>query len=177
MLCVRYLCHEFKEFEKISTFFNFIYLIYFVFKIVITIGMLTSVPFIIITILIYILLPELHNLHGNCMICYLICLVIAYILTAWINLDGWNYVNPLLCKCCGHLMYFMLLSAFFWSNVISFDLWRNLWYHFNLFYYSLLKYFKLFGYFFAVARPSFKSSAKQRDFTCTMCTLGDYHRF
>lgn len=87
--------------------------------------MLISVPFIAATFLVYILLPELHNLHGNCMVCHLICLVIGYMLTAWVKLEGWNHVNPILCKLCGYFMYLSLLSAFLWSNVISFDLWRN----------------------------------------------------
>lgn len=89
-------------------------------------GMLISVPFIAVTIFIYILLPELHNLHGNCLMCYLICLGIGYSFTAWIKLDKWNYVAPLLCSSCGYLMYFFLLSAFLWSHVISFNLWQNL---------------------------------------------------
>lgn len=89
-------------------------------------GMLVSVPFIAATVLIYILLPELHNLHGNCLMCYLFCLGIGYSFTAWIKLDEWNYVLPILCSTCGYFMYFFLLSAFLWSNVISFDLWQNL---------------------------------------------------
>lgn len=92
--------------------------------------MLTSVIFIAVTILIYVLLPELHNLHGNCLICYLICLGIGYSFTAWMKLDKWNYVRPILCIACGHFMYFFLMSAFLWSNVISFDLWQNLRYFF-----------------------------------------------
>lgn len=88
--------------------------------------MLVSVPFIALTVLAYILLPELHNLHGNCLICYLICLGFGYTLTAKIKLDGWNYVKPTICITCGQLMYFFLVSAFLWSNVISYDLWMNL---------------------------------------------------
>lgn len=88
-------------------------------------GMLISVFFIAAIILVYIFLPELHNLHGSCLVCHLAGLIVAYALTAWVKLNGWHYVDPNLCYFRGHLMYFALISAFLWSNVISFDLWRN----------------------------------------------------
>lgn len=88
-------------------------------------GMVVSVLFILATIVVYILLPELHNLHGSCLVCHLAGLVIAYTLTAWVKFNGWDYVDSGVCSLRGHLMYFTLLSAFLWSNVISYDLWRN----------------------------------------------------
>lgn len=88
-------------------------------------GMLISVFFIAAIILVYIFLPELHNLHGSCLVCHLAGLIVAYTLTAWVKLNGWHYVDPNLCYFRGHLMYFALISAFLWSNVISYDLWRN----------------------------------------------------
>ncbi|XP_055318309.1 G-protein coupled receptor Mth2-like isoform X2 [Sitodiplosis mosellana] len=88
-------------------------------------GMLLSVPFILATILVYICLPELRNLHGKCLLCYLIGLVFGYTAMGLVQLNGMDYVEPMICKSVGYLMYFSLLSAFFWLSVISFDLWWN----------------------------------------------------
>lgn len=88
-------------------------------------GMVISVLFILATILVYTFLPELHNLHGSCLVCHLAGLVVAYTLTAWVKFNGWHYVDTGVCSFRGHLMYFSLISAFLWSNVICYDLWRN----------------------------------------------------
>lgn len=105
--------------------FVFIFIHSFIMCVYLFLGMLISVFFIAATILVYIFLPELHNLHGSCLVCHLAGLIVAYTLTAWVKLNGWHYVDPNSCYFRGHLMYFALLSAFLWSNVISYDLWRN----------------------------------------------------
>lgn len=87
------------------------------------IGMLISVPFILATILVYICLPELRNLHGKCLLCYLIGLSVGYFFMALIQLNGRNFISPLICKPVGYLTYFSFMSAFLWLSVISFDLW------------------------------------------------------
>lgn len=87
--------------------------------------MLLSVPFIVATFLVYICLPELRNLHGKCLLCYLFGLVIGYTAMALVQLNGANYVDPYICKPVGFLIYFSFISAFLWLSVISFDLWWN----------------------------------------------------
>lgn len=56
---------------------------------------------------------------------YLTVLAIGYILIAWIQYRGWNYVDPLLCSTVAYLVYFSFLSAFLWLNVINFELWSS----------------------------------------------------
>lgn len=87
--------------------------------------MMISVPFIAATFLVYVLLPDLRNLHGKCLLGYLLGLIIGYSLLIWIRLHGWHKNDPNSRKAIGLITYFSLLSAFFWSNVISFDLHRN----------------------------------------------------
>lgn len=87
--------------------------------------MLLSVPFIVATFLVYICLPELCNLHGKCLLCYLFGLAIGYTAMAIVQLNGSNYVDPIPCRIVGYLIYFAFLSAFLWLSVISFDLWFN----------------------------------------------------
>lgn len=87
--------------------------------------MLASVPFLMVTFLVYVSLPELRNLHGKCLLGYLICMAIGYSCLGWVKINGENYVEPLLCQSLGYLIYFSFISAFLWSNVISADLWWN----------------------------------------------------
>ncbi|XP_055295354.1 G-protein coupled receptor Mth2-like [Sitodiplosis mosellana] len=89
------------------------------------IAMLISVSFIAATFLVYILLPDLRNLHGKCLLGYLSGLIVGYSLLTWIKLNGWHKNDPISRKMIGLITYFSLLSAFFWSNVISYDLHRN----------------------------------------------------
>lgn len=87
--------------------------------------MLASVPLLLVTFLVYICLPELRNLHGKCLLGYLMSMAIGYTCLALVKINGEKYVKPWLCKSVGFVIYFLFLSAFFWSNVISFDLWWN----------------------------------------------------
>ncbi|KAJ6642045.1 G-protein coupled receptor Mth2 [Pseudolycoriella hygida] len=88
-------------------------------------GMFISVPFLIVTILVYTILPELRNVHGKSLVCYLLGLIVGYVTLGWIKLNGSEYVEPVLCRSLGYIVYFAFISAFFWLSVISFDLWWN----------------------------------------------------
>lgn len=85
--------------------------------------MIISIPFLLITLIVYLLFPELHNLHGKCFMCYLLSLMIGYLTLSYVNIAkphlGW------LCTTLGYVAYISFMSAFLWLNVISFDLWRN----------------------------------------------------
>lgn len=87
--------------------------------------MLASVPFLIITFLVYLCVDELRNLHGKCLLGYLICMASGYTCLAWVKINGVEYVEPFLCQSIGYLIYFSFISAFLWSNVLSCDLWWN----------------------------------------------------
>lgn len=43
------------------------------------VGIIISIPFLIATFLVYAITPELKNLYGKTLMCYVICLIIAYI--------------------------------------------------------------------------------------------------
>lgn len=88
--------------------------------------MILLVVFIAITASIYICIPELRNLYGMCLLSYLIGLLIGYSFTTFAIFNDWHYFDPVLCKCTAYLKYFPLVSAFLWSNVISYDLWLNI---------------------------------------------------
>ncbi|XP_055307987.1 G-protein coupled receptor Mth2-like [Sitodiplosis mosellana] len=84
-----------------------------------------SVPFTMATFFVYILIPDLRNLHGKCLLCYLVSLVIFQPLFGWIYINDDRYVKPLPCKLVGYTTYFASQSVFLWLSVISFDLWWN----------------------------------------------------
>lgn len=86
--------------------------------------MIISVPFLLVTFLVYLFVPQLRNMHGKCLICNFGSLMVGYIILAWIKLQGWK-ADEDLCIPMGRITYFALLSAFFWTNVISYDLHLN----------------------------------------------------
>lgn len=99
-------------------------------------GMFLSVPFIIATFIVYISLPELRNLHGKCLLSYLGSLGVGYLVLGLNQQNHDRSVDELSCTASAYTIYFSLLSAFLWLNVISFDLWSNfryISYYFDIF--------------------------------------------
>lgn len=84
-----------------------------------------SVPFMILTIIVYMVLPELRTLHGISLCCYLAGLSIGYsILTTFIFFMG--SLSDLQCASLGFLAYYAFMASFCWLSVISFDLFYNI---------------------------------------------------
>lgn len=76
-------------------------------------------PFIVVTLLVYIILPALHkNLHGKCFVCYLICQGICFIV------EIIYYYNIL--ELNAKIVNYLFLCTFQWLNVTAFDAWWNL---------------------------------------------------
>ncbi|XP_017487930.1 PREDICTED: G-protein coupled receptor Mth2 isoform X1 [Rhagoletis zephyria] len=88
-------------------------------------AMLFSIPFMILTIVVYLSIPELRNQHGKSLVCYLIGLIIGYSLLAMSSLRMDYYSSIAFCKTLGYVAYYFFMAAFFWLSVISFDLWHN----------------------------------------------------
>ncbi|XP_055295468.1 G-protein coupled receptor Mth2-like [Sitodiplosis mosellana] len=91
---------------------------------VIPICMIISVIFLFATILVYLCIPELLNFVGKCVVCYLGCLTIVYIMLVLIHIKpkpfgGWA------CTVFSYIIYLFSQSTFAWTNVLSFDLWSN----------------------------------------------------
>lgn len=79
----------------------------------------------ILTIVVYLSIPELRNQHGKSLVCYLIGLIIGYSLLAMSSLQLDAYSSLVFCKSLGYVAYYAFMAAFFWLSVISFDLWHN----------------------------------------------------
>ncbi|KAK9510935.1 hypothetical protein O3M35_005606 [Rhynocoris fuscipes] len=74
-----------------------------------------------ITLVVYTCLPQLRNLHGKTLMCYVSCLLASYSCLVYVSLDELHsYVS---CIVSAYVMQFFFLAAFSWLNVISFDIW------------------------------------------------------
>ncbi|XP_074037329.1 G-protein coupled receptor Mth2 isoform X2 [Leptinotarsa decemlineata] len=84
---------------------------------------LVSVLFIILTIWVYLVVPQMLDLQGICIIHSISGLAVAFIALAIINLSGYLSVIP--CHLLAFIMYFCFQYAFFWQNVLCFHIWRQ----------------------------------------------------
>lgn len=60
------------------------------------IDLMISIPFLFATFLIYAIIPELRNLYGKTLMCYVICLITAYI---FLILANYIYISPIRSLC------------------------------------------------------------------------------
>ncbi|XP_037905125.1 G-protein coupled receptor Mth2-like isoform X2 [Hermetia illucens] len=93
-------------------------------SIIYSVALFISVPFIILTFIVYAALPELRNLHGKTLCCYLFALALGYSTLGAIHLQEAD-MSPTDCFFLGSVTYYLIMASFLWLNVISFDLWWN----------------------------------------------------
>ncbi|XP_030756605.1 G-protein coupled receptor Mth2-like isoform X2 [Sitophilus oryzae] len=81
-------------------------------------GMIISMPFLLMTFLVYLVLPE-KNVHQVALMFYVLHLLLAYVCLVTINL------SPHLdfCHAAAYMTLFFFVVSFFWMNVICFDIW------------------------------------------------------
>ncbi|CAH2045432.1 unnamed protein product, partial [Iphiclides podalirius] len=85
--------------------------------------MIVSVVFLKLTAIIYIILPEVRDLHGKSVINFCISLALGLLCLAIMNLIS-SYSDMNLCAARGFLTYFFLIVSFFWTNAISIQILR-----------------------------------------------------
>ncbi|XP_050350690.1 G-protein coupled receptor Mth-like isoform X1 [Nymphalis io] len=86
--------------------------------------MIISCVFILATVAVYGWLPELRNLHGRVLMAYLLCLFVGFICMATMQiLLKIDDISVNTCVALSIICYFSLLAAFFWLNVMCFDIW------------------------------------------------------
>ncbi|KAK9871569.1 hypothetical protein WA026_012950 [Henosepilachna vigintioctopunctata] len=82
--------------------------------------MIISMPFLLVTFIVYALLPD-RNLHMKALMCYVINLLHAYIFLVTIQLTD-EVIENTVCAILGFCCIFFFLSSFFWMNVICIDI-------------------------------------------------------
>lgn len=86
------------------------------------IGMAISAAFFAFTVLVYVSLPKLMNLHGKTLVANCLSFCIAYTTLA-INSFRTEYVSEYFCPIYAYIIYYSLMSGFLWLNVMCFDIW------------------------------------------------------
>ncbi|XP_058800351.1 G-protein coupled receptor Mth2-like isoform X4 [Phymastichus coffea] len=86
-------------------------------------GMLISVPFLLSTFVVYMLIPDLRNLHGQTLCAYVMCLVAAYVALSSMQIVDQASISDLTCSIFAYIVHFSFLASFFWLNVMCFDIW------------------------------------------------------
>ena len=91
------------------------------FRVINTVLGLVSILLLLTTLLVYILLPELHNLHGYLVTSNILVNILqtTFLLVVF-NLS--HLLEDLTCKIVGYLGYFLTMAMFAWMSVLSIDL-------------------------------------------------------
>ncbi|XP_066952255.1 probable G-protein coupled receptor Mth-like 1 [Macrobrachium rosenbergii] len=85
-----------------------------------------SSGFLGITLFVYVCIPDMHaKVHGKCVSSHVSALLIAFI-TLFIVHQFSQKVNTFGCKFMASVMQLSFLAAFFWLNVMCFDIWWTL---------------------------------------------------
>ncbi|KAF5285726.1 hypothetical protein FQR65_LT02254 [Abscondita terminalis] len=80
-----------------------------------------SSVFLILTLLGYICVPEMQNLHGKTLMCNCTSLLVAFTILA--VLQFYPTIEGSSCLTIGYVVMYTFLAAFMWSNVMCFDIW------------------------------------------------------
>lgn len=83
-------------------------------------AMVISIPFLLVTFMVYAIIPELRNLHGKSLLCFIGCLTI-YFASFTITL-AFSIKNRSLCTTLGYLIYYFGLATFFWLNAMCIEI-------------------------------------------------------
>ena len=93
-----------------------------------------SFSFPVLTFVVYMLLPELRApLFGKITMIFVFCLFLAYFSISIVSFGHWKLVNerPVgmdyspVCRILGFMVQFTYLQAFFWMNILSFDIYKT----------------------------------------------------
>lgn len=87
-----------------------------------------SAIFLIATLAVYVLLPELREVQDKAMMAVVTSLAVSYIILSVQNLRLSEEKDYTICTSLGFILYFGFISVFFWLNIVSFNIWRTVWF-------------------------------------------------
>lgn len=88
-----------------------------------TVFELISIFFILLTIIVYLLVPDVLHVQDVCLLHSLVGMAVAYLTLSIINLYG--FIPKGACEFLAYLLYFSFMYCFFWLNVLCFHIWRE----------------------------------------------------
>ncbi|XP_069161328.1 probable G-protein coupled receptor Mth-like 3 isoform X1 [Procambarus clarkii] len=88
-----------------------------------SVGVVLSAIFLIVTVIFHIVIPELRDMQGLCLLCHMSSLIVAdlALFTSYIFSKDLTRTH---CIINGVILQFSFLAVFFWLNVMCFDIWR-----------------------------------------------------
>ncbi|KAK3915107.1 G-protein coupled receptor Mth2 [Frankliniella fusca] len=89
------------------------------------IGLLLSVPFLLTTFILYAMTPALRDVHGKALMCQTLCLCVAYLTLAFVQLWG-SSLNGGFCFGVACVVQFSFVACFLWLNVMCINTWYNM---------------------------------------------------
>lgn len=88
-------------------------------------GMMLSLPFLLITFLVYGCIPKLQNLHGKSLMCFVFSLMMMYTSLSVVQINQNIFYTKTACKMFSYLIYLGVMLTFFWMNTMCYDIWRT----------------------------------------------------
>lgn len=89
---------------------------------------IVSAIFLIITLAVYVLLPELREIQDKAMMAAVTSLAVSYIVLSILHLRIQAEGDYTICVSLGFMLYFGFISVFFWLNIVAFNVWRTVWF-------------------------------------------------
>ncbi|XP_014609834.1 PREDICTED: G-protein coupled receptor Mth2-like [Polistes canadensis] len=108
-----------------------------------------SAIFLILTLIIYLILPELREIQDKAMMGAISSLATSYIILCiqYVRNSEYNE-DTTLCVTLAFFLYYAFMIAFFWLNIVAFNIWRTVWFkHFVIKDRILFPIYCVFGLF------------------------------
>lgn len=107
-----------------------------------------SAIFLIITLIIYLILPELREIQDKAMMGAISSLAVSYIILCIQYIKDKFSDDTTLCVTLAFFLYYAFMIAFFWLNIVAFNIWRTVWFkHFVIKDRILFPIYCVFGLF------------------------------
>lgn len=92
---------------------------------VIVTEMVLSILCLVLSIIVYSILSEFKNVHGKNLMTLSSCLLTTYIFLC-LDLAMRLHISYAFCFTIAVIIHISFLATFFWTNVLAFDIWRNM---------------------------------------------------
>ncbi|XP_018567275.1 G-protein coupled receptor Mth2-like [Anoplophora glabripennis] len=91
-------------------------------RIVNSVGRIISIPFLLISFLVFAIIPE-SSLHKKALMSYVLTLFLAYTFLLIVQLYPEKFDENFVCPALGYFIIFFFLSSFCWMNAMCLDMW------------------------------------------------------
>ncbi|KAL2743950.1 G-protein coupled receptor Mth2-like [Vespula maculifrons] len=87
-----------------------------------------SAIFLIVTLTVYLILPELREIQDKAMMGAVSSLAISYIILCIQHIKEYESEEITMCVTLAFFLYYAFITAFFWLNIVAFNIWRTVWF-------------------------------------------------